>query len=951
MVRLPTRDDLAGLPSARSGRVVANYDTSAAGRGLADLGASIAGAATDIGRMGGVSGSGGARGPRVSQAEQFEAQRKFLEFQSAQEQAYEESKSTVDPGAFGFREKAQQNYLNAAKEFFTSIPDALKPEYDMKLFQTEDALLSRSRAFETTERTRYYGEEVNKGLGTLENNLFSNPGNFDKNFSEGASFINAIPDESLSRIQKADLVKQWRTKAQLASLNGVTPQERIRLLGGAPNQAEAAPSASRGQAVTRGMPGEIRSVISEAAARHGVDPNALLTIAWIESKGDPNAKNPNSSAGGLFQFIDSTARGYGLSNKFDPAQAADAAARLARDNSTALEGVLGRKPTAGELYLAHQQGIGGATKLLSNPNARAADLVGADAVRLNGGSADMTAGQFASLWMKKAGDTHVPDGGFMGAQYDASRADPRFADMNYADAQKIISGAQGEISDALKQAESLRREAAIQTQGMIETAIQNAPVAVLNTGGYDGQIPDRQQFIEAYGAQEGSERFAKFSSAMDVSKQAFDFRTMPADEIQAAVDQAQPTSTGNNAALETARHETLTKAAQETIKARNADPSAYVQQTFPSVAQAWEEAETSGDYRTALAATASAQRQLGIQDMRLLPKQTAAQTITSFKDENATGEQRIGAVTGMIFSTGDPAQRRAIFDQLVEAGLPDATEGAIEAYARGDEGAGRRLMEAAIIDPSKLPGTTNLKPADIDAEIQAKIMDEGQVGDIFYGLSDGTIENQERAIRDSKLLTNAVSLRVRNGETLEAAIDGAAKDLYGDLQAVTGGPDVNAQILVPSNVDPSPILAGLAGLLPTIRTRLEGSMVVPAEVAAQSGEKAVTEAVRTNYIDNVMAEGYFRNSGDGYVFIDPYVGAAIADKAGKPIIFSEDDVRAAPVKEKASPDFVDVPQTRIQTPEEVQQSEYGKFAPLLNESKQDAEPEPEGPNLGGGGGY
>src|SRR5687767_5656784 len=134
MARLPTRDDLGGMPSARSGRVIASYDTSAAGRGLADLGASIAGAATDISRIGATVGSSRGAGG-VSQAEQFEAQRKFLEFNSAQEQAYEESKGTVDPGAFGFREKAQNNYKNAAKEFFKSIPDALKPEYDMKLFQ------------------------------------------------------------------------------------------------------------------------------------------------------------------------------------------------------------------------------------------------------------------------------------------------------------------------------------------------------------------------------------------------------------------------------------------------------------------------------------------------------------------------------------------------------------------------------------------------------------------------------------------------------------------------------------------------------------------------------------------------------------------------------------------------------------------------------------------------
>lgn len=148
--------------------------------------------------------------------------------------------------------------------------------------------------------------------------------------------------------------------------------------------------------------GRIGGIINEAAARYGVSPSALSVIAGIESNYNPYAKNPRSSAGGLFQFIDATARDYGLDNRFDPVQASDAAARLARDNSQVLARVLGRQPTAGELYLAHQQGAGGASKLLENPNARAVDIVGADSVRLNGGRMDMSAQEFANLWINKA---------------------------------------------------------------------------------------------------------------------------------------------------------------------------------------------------------------------------------------------------------------------------------------------------------------------------------------------------------------------------------------------------------------------------------------------------------------------------------------------------------------------------------------------------------------------
>ena len=133
----------------------------------------------------------------------------------------------------------------------------------------------------------------------------------------------------------------------------------------------------------------------------GLPQGYLNTMAIIESDGDPTAKNDNSSAGGLFQQIDANAAAYGVSNRFDPVQSTEGAVRFAQDNTVALARVLGREPTGGELYLAHQQGPAGATKLLSNPDALAVDLVGLDAVKLNGGNADMTAQEFANIWINK----------------------------------------------------------------------------------------------------------------------------------------------------------------------------------------------------------------------------------------------------------------------------------------------------------------------------------------------------------------------------------------------------------------------------------------------------------------------------------------------------------------------------------------------------------------------
>src|SRR5260370_38609278 len=50
----------------------------------------------------------------------------------------------------------------------------------------------------------------------------------------------------------------------------------------------------------------------------------------------------------------------------DPAAASSMAAVLTQSNSFKLTGKIGRRPTDGELYMAHFMGVGGAAKLISN---------------------------------------------------------------------------------------------------------------------------------------------------------------------------------------------------------------------------------------------------------------------------------------------------------------------------------------------------------------------------------------------------------------------------------------------------------------------------------------------------------------------------------------------------------------------------------------------------------
>lgn len=172
-------------------------------------------------------------------------------------------------------------------------------------------------------------------------------------------------------------------------------------------------------------------------AEAGLPGGYLNKVAMIESGGNPNAQNPNSSAGGLFQQIDSNAAAYGVEDKFDPMQSAQGAVAFAVENKNYLTRVLGREPTGGELYLAHQQGPGGAAKLLSNPESKAVDIVGADAVRLNGGNENMSAGEFANIWISKYNGSRGQTTG----QYASAGGSPSLS--LDSGAREVPEGAQG----------------------------------------------------------------------------------------------------------------------------------------------------------------------------------------------------------------------------------------------------------------------------------------------------------------------------------------------------------------------------------------------------------------------------------------------------------------------------------------------------------------------------
>lgn len=133
-----------------------------------------------------------------------------------------------------------------------------------------------------------------------------------------------------------------------------------------------------------------------------------------ESGGNPYAKNPNSSAEGLYQFLEPTWNGLMQSHpelgltpdgRSDPAQQERAMRAFTADNARTLKGAgLGVDP--GSLYAAHFLGAGGATKVLQgDPNSPVSAYVSPEVITANPDLANMTVGQFKNWAASKGGNS------------------------------------------------------------------------------------------------------------------------------------------------------------------------------------------------------------------------------------------------------------------------------------------------------------------------------------------------------------------------------------------------------------------------------------------------------------------------------------------------------------------------------------------------------------------
>ena len=160
-----------------------------------------------------------------------------------------------------------------------------------------------------------------------------------------------------------------------------------------------------------GGPVDTGSLFSSLEKKYDL-PEGYLNRTWqIESRGGKDLYNEGSGAAGHFQFIPGTQKMMGLQNPYDLSESADATARLAAQNRETLRKGGIDNPTAAQLYLAHQQGGLGATRLLNAADRPAGLVVGEKAVTGNRGDPSATGLTFANKIMNMYEGTQGPASG------------------------------------------------------------------------------------------------------------------------------------------------------------------------------------------------------------------------------------------------------------------------------------------------------------------------------------------------------------------------------------------------------------------------------------------------------------------------------------------------------------------------------------------------------------
>lgn len=349
----------------------------------------------------------------------------------------QEARAKSGTDTIGVTSKAAKDFGQFAQDIANGLPN----EYSRKKFLD---LYRRSLTQDLTSLSRFesqqgieYKKKVREGVVTLEmDKAQKNWGDLEAvrtsvdvvEMMVRQEFAGQPPDLVESKVMAARS-RAFRGSVEQALQNDPLLAQRVydqakgdltaddalaleKMLKTPVNEAKARNVVKSLSNTTYGIPVDVANEVQAEAIRQGVPAQVALVTAKIESGGRDDLKNPESSAFGVFQHLDSTWQALGgtAADRKDRKRQIELGVKGLKQTTDELRKGLGREPQPWEIYLGHQQGVAGALALLRGGENSAFESIkgfyknpetARKAIALNGGNAGTTANQFTSIWKNK----------------------------------------------------------------------------------------------------------------------------------------------------------------------------------------------------------------------------------------------------------------------------------------------------------------------------------------------------------------------------------------------------------------------------------------------------------------------------------------------------------------------------------------------------------------------
>ena len=431
---------------------------------------------------------------------------------------------------------------------------------------------------------------------------------------------------------------------------------------------------------------------------------------------------------------------------------------------------------------------------------------------------------------------------------------------------------------------------------------------------YTGWTPSMKDYTDVFGEFNGPLIYARQKQLIKAASDASGFNKMSPDELKTAMnDYKSQLTTGDGAKDAAERYAAIQRAAESVMKAREDDIAGYVQTNFPEVNKFFDQYVQSKDPKDLAAGydmMKQIQTKLGIPEdkQRLLPKSVAKNAVETFNDIERPVDERMAAVSGLVFGAGAEGYSASIKKQLVEAGMPRSATSALAAYERGDEDAARRLFDASMQkkDADKLVKLSETDRRSRDVALNDALLGASGKGHLLYNLDAPDADTLEQVKADRDLMERAIDVRLAKGESLSSATSGALSDLFGNRTRLTSETKSGSgiDVLMPDNIDAATVTRGLSVFAPQVKASIQA--MVNAEIAdklkrnggepmtqEQSAIKLMMETQARVTLENIMSNGFFKSVDDKVGFFNPYSGTFVAGPDGKPMLFTFDEISGA----------------------------------------------------------